>query len=160
MATSTPFDLDSADLKLFMKSGAENNPCDPFGAVDVTITAEQVWVENRHRGSTRSWKARPRPELLTALRERLRLAGFPEEPVTPMPPPDTTMRVFRATAGETTAAVMMPEHGVPAWKGVFALFDDVARQTSSAALKVGRADAVVLVDDAVAVTATSRDVVA
>jgi hypothetical protein len=146
----TPADIERAGVTFTLRSGEENSPGDPFGSVVVTIAGEDVFVENRHVGLVRRWQARACASLVPALRERLREAGFPSEPLLPPPAAGATFRVLTVDDGGATASVMMPEHaadGFPAWKAAFDLFDAVVRQTSGGALAIGPATASPLVDD-------------
>jgi hypothetical protein len=141
-------DLARDDVQVRVISGSENNPTDPVGRIDVTLTRDAVEVSNRHRGKVQTWRARPRPQLAVRLRQLLVQAHFPAQPEH-TPPAGDTIYALRVEAGGAGATVMVPASAfreLPAWKAVFDLCDVVARQASGGVLIVGGDDELVWVD--------------
>lgn len=143
----TVVDLAREDLRLLLRSGDARNPGSKLGLVVVDASRAEVKVVRRLRGTERTWRARPRPELMVELRRLLATTGFPGTPPE-LPPPVAcaTFRVLSAeNGGATTNAsvtVRLPSSALdrlPAWQDLFGLFDTIARQASGGELAIGDA---------------------
>jgi hypothetical protein len=150
----TSVDLAREDLRLRLRSGDVRNPGSRSGLVMVDASQACVTVVRRLRGSERTWRARPRPELMVELGRLLAAAGFPRTPPgLPLPPADATFRVLSAENGGATTnvsvTVKLPSSaldGLPAWRALFGFFDTIARQASGGELAIGDAAAASLLD--------------